>query len=185
MDNSSKKTEKTDITPYQKQMMIFFFKCIASELSKTIIFLIVFSLWGLTKEFWAALFFMMLYRTSSGGLHCKSYFSCLALSFLILFLAITMGVHLPISLWFLLPSTLIMAIFAYHFSPVQAPTRPPLAHHLVKRAKKRTFISIMIFLVLAIFFPKSVYIGIGFWLLVLHDVQLYIANIIRRCRKDV
>ncbi|MBO5413016.1 MAG: hypothetical protein J6A29_01695, partial [Clostridia bacterium] len=60
------------------------------------------------------------------------------------------------------------------------PTRPPLEERLVKRAKKRTFISIMIFLVLALIFPKSVYIGIGFWLLVFHDVQLYIANIIRR-----
>ena len=168
------------MTPYQKKMMIFFFKCIGSELSKTAIFFFIFSLMGLASEFWSALFFMMLYRTSSGGLHCKSYLSCLALSFLILFSGVMLGIYVPVSLLIIVPATLIMAVIAYYLSPVQAPTRPPLEERLVKRAKKRTFISIMIFLVLALIFPKSVYIGIGFWLLVLHDVQLYIANIIRR-----
>ena len=91
-----------------------------------------------------------------------------------------LGIYVPVSLLIIVPATLIMAVIAYYLSPVQAPTRPPLEERLVKRAKKRTFISIMIFLVLALIFPKSVYIGIGFWLLVLHDVQLYIANIIRR-----
>ncbi|MBP3621225.1 MAG: accessory gene regulator B family protein, partial [Lachnospiraceae bacterium] len=85
MKDATCQTEKVEMTPYQKKMMIFFFKCIGSELSKTAIFFVIFSLMGLASEFWAALFFMMLYRTSSGGLHCKSYLSCLALSFLILF----------------------------------------------------------------------------------------------------
>lgn len=180
MKDATCQTEKVEMTPYQKKMMIFFFKCIGSELSKTAIFFVIFFLIGLASEFWAALFFMMLYRTSSGGLHCKSYLSCLALSFLILFSGVMLGIYVPVGLLIIVPATLIMAVIAYYLSPVQAPTRPPLEERLVKRAKKRTFISIMIFLVLALIFPKSVYIGIGFWLLVLHDVQLYIANIIRR-----
>lgn len=185
MKDTTIKAEKVEMTPYQKKMMIFFFKCIASELSKTLIFFLIFYALGLAGRFWEALFFMMLYRTSSGGLHCKSYLSCLALSFVIIFSGVFLGIHIPVSIYVLIPVTLVLAIIAYTLSPVQAPTRPPLEERLVQRAKKRTFISIMIFLIIGCIFPDKPLTGIGFWLLVLHDVQLYIAYQIRRYRKDV
>lgn len=177
--------ENKELTPYQKKMLIFFFKCIGSELSKTAIFLIIFTFLGLTSEFWAALFFMMLYRTSSGGLHCKSYLSCLTMSFFILFSGIMLGTRISVELKIIIPSTLIMAAIACYLSPVQAPTRPPLEEHLVRRAKRRTFISIMIFLITACFFPKTAYAGIGFWFLILHDIQLCAAYLLRRYKKNV
>lgn len=161
-------------------MLIFFLKCMASEFSKIFIFSIVFYILGLSREFCVALFFMMLYRTSSGGLHCKTYLSCLSLSFLILLSGILLGIYIHMDFLIKIPLTIIMAIVGYLLSPVQAPTRPPLEKRLVRRAKRRTFISIMIFLCLLCIFTTYRYTNIGFWLLVLHDLQLIIAYQIRR-----
>ena len=183
MRDTAYKTEKRELTAYEKKMLIFFLKCMASEFSKTFIFSIVFSILGLSREFWAALFFMMLYRTSSGGLHCKTYLSCLSLSFLILLSGILLGIYIHINPAFKIPMTLAMAAVGYFLSPVQAPTRPPLEDRLVMRARQRTFMAIMVFFVLLCITPTRRYTNIGFWLLVLHDVQLIIAYQIRRLKK--
>lgn len=180
MNGAVAREEKRELTAYEKKLLVFFLKCIGSELSKIIIFSIIYYLLGLSLEFLAALFFLMLYRTSSGGLHCHSYLSCLCVSFIILSSGIALGVyvHLPIAI--VVVTTPVMAVFGYLLSPVQAKTRPPLEERLVLRAKRRTFFSIMFYLVLLFVFSLNLYTNIGFWLLVLHIVQLYIAKMLRR-----
>ncbi len=185
MSDATCQAKKQELTPYEKKLMMFYVKAMISEISKTIIFAIIFYAMGLLREFGAALFFLLLYRTSSGGLHCKTYLGCLFLSFGFFFLGMLLGIYIWVPIYIIIPATLILAVSAYLLSPVQAPTRPPLEESLIKKAKQQTIIKISIFLILACLFSNNVYICIGFWLLVLHVLQLYIAYQIRRCRKDV
>ena len=180
MNNVMTTEEKRELTPYEKKLLIFFLKCIASELSKIVIFSIIFSILGLTKEFISALFFLMIFRTSSGGIHCHSYLGCLCVSFLILSsgMALGMFVYLPISIMIILTITIKNII--YRLAPVQSKTRPPLEERLVLKAKRRSSMSVVLYLILLVVCGLNTFTNIGFWLLVLHIVQLYIANKIRR-----
>lgn len=180
MSTKSPSKEKTELTEYEKEVLIFFAKAFASEISKIIMFALIFNAVGLLPEFWSSLFFLMLYRTSSGGLHCKTYWGCFALSFSILLASILLGGNVFPPLWLIYVSSMMMCFVAYKLSPIQAATRPPLEEHLKLKAKKRTVFSIIIFLIILTIQHLNVYTNIGFWLLVLHIVQLIIANKIRR-----
>ena len=80
MNTTPLKKENEELTPYEKQVIIFGLKCVGSELSKILIFSIIFSHLGFFFEFLIALSFMMLYRTTSGGLHFHSYIICFCVS---------------------------------------------------------------------------------------------------------
>lgn len=168
------------LTNYEKRVIIFFLKGIASELSKIIIFSILFYFLNLSYEFFVALFFLMLYRTSSGGLHCRTYIGCFFVSFLILSSGILLGITIFIPFYVMIIISLLMTVFGYILSPVQAKTRPPLESDMKKKAKQKTVYSITLYVILLCLFPTSTCTNIGFWLLVLHIGQLYIANKIRR-----
>ena len=183
MNTTPLKKEYEELTPYEKQVIIFGLKCVGSELSKILIFSIIFSHLGFFFEFLIALSFMMLYRTTSGGLHFHSYIICFCVSFLFLFLSINLAVHLPVPYSLRILIAIFCCFAGYALSPVQAPSRPPLEASLKKRGKKRVFLLLCLFLLFSIISSHTVYANIGFYVTVIHILQLLVAYIYVPYRK--
>lgn len=171
MDNSDE---------FKKALQIFYIKAFASEFSKIIIFFILFKTLKLEKEFFTALFFLFLFRTNSGGIHCNHYLSCLILSLFILIFDILLGVKFFIPKFCMIFICIMSGTICFILSPIQARTRPPATKTLIKKAKSRTLLIIILFILLLIFNDVSTFTNIGFWMLVVHTFQLILAHIMLR-----
>lgn len=165
---------------YQKKLREYYIKAFVSEVSKIIIFLIIFLVLDLVKEYFIALLALMLLRNHGGGLHFKHYISCLAVSFLFLFLSIQLALtcqpgHLIISF-----SILICAALGYVLVPVTSSNRPPATEQQKKHSKRNTLLIILTFFILICVCPLNLYVYIGFWTTVLHILQLIIAHMVQQ-----
>lgn len=182
MTNLACSTQKKNSSGYEKELLHYFIKCISSELSKIVIFSFIFYQLHLLPEFGAALLFLLLFRSCSGGLHCKNYISCLFVSFCVLFAGIRLGQTVTLPKSILLISTVILELCTYRLSPVLSSQRPPATESIIKHAKQRTLIiSILLFFSLC-FFQLNHYLNIGFWLFAINTLQLFTAYMIRRCQ---
>lgn len=160
---------------YEKLVITFFIKGTLSDFSKILIFFFIFYLMKLQREFCWSLFFLILFRTFSGGIHCKSYLSCLLLSFAILSSEIFLGIS------FYLPKTIslfiyiLCSIITCYITPVISTSRPPLTTNVRKKAKLKEATILIIFFILLMLYPSCRFYNIGFWSLILHTIQLFIA----------
>lgn len=165
---------------YEKKLIRYWAACLLSEGSKIIIFTIIFSCWNKLPEFGTALLCLFLFRSCTGGLHCKSYFSCLCLSFFILSSGIFMGETVFFPKHLILILTAVMGVCSYGLSPILSLNRPPATPAIIKHARRRTLtVSILLFVFLWIFSGNR-YWNIGFWLFVINTLQLFTAYMIRR-----
>lgn len=165
---------------YEREIAIFYLKGLFYDLSKIIIFYIFFSLFKVTNYFWYALLFLILFRSSSGGIHCKSYLGCLAVSLLVLSFSIILGSNyfipkIPTNL-----ITLLLGIVTIYFTPVISSSRPKPSATLIRQAKIRSLFCLVILLSLIYFAHNKIFTNIGFWSFVIHSFQLSLAHILRR-----
>ncbi len=170
---------KTELTKYEKALLLFYLKGILSDLSKTLIFFFIFYILGLHKEFLWGVFFLIIFRVYSGGIHCKTYFRCLLLSFVILFSGIMLGMYLILPKYLMIVLSVICSIVICLLSPVLAPTRPVLAKEAVNSAKLKEGVIVGVFTLALSLIDTNMTINIGLWFLVLHSIQLTIAYIRR------
>ena len=56
----------------------------------------------------------------------------------------------------------------------------PLSDRLVKRVKVQAFLIIFIYLTLTYIVPENPYITVGFWVIILHTMQLVTARILKK-----
>ena len=175
MDTNSTAKKKA-LTDYEKKLLAFYGIGFLCESTKVAIYFVIFHFLGLTKEFFAALIFMAVLRTSGGGLHFKHYLSCLFASFLLLGLAMLGGMYILLPFPVMLILSLGCLIAAYMLVPIQAPTRPDATEQLIQSSKRHTAIKILLIIALICIRPKNLYVNIGFWTLVIHVVQLAIAK---------
>lgn len=167
---------------YEKKLIRYWAACILSEGSKIIIFTIIFYCWNKLPEFGMALLFLFLFRSCTGGLHCKSYFSCLCLSFFILLSGILLGEAIFLPRYLILILIAVLGICSYGLTPILSVNRPPATPAIIKHARKRTLIVSILLFVLLWMFSGSRYWNIGFWLFVINTIQLFTAYMIRRWR---
>ncbi len=165
----------TNLNKREKALLLFYLKGTLSDLSKALIFFILFFLLGFHREFAWGLFFFVSFRVYSGGIHCKTYFLCLVLSLLLLSSGIFLGSLLflpkPVSTC----CSMLCGIITCILSPIQAPTRPTPSKDFIRTVKIKEAIIICIFVVAHISTTTNKPVNIGFWLLVIHTIQLYIA----------
>lgn len=97
---------------------------ILSDVSKLIIMGIFFILTDYFFQYLAAIATLLVLRTCTGGLHFKHYFSCLALSFFLLYIGICQlpKILLPRPLYFVL--LLLCILINYLFAPIVSSYRP-------------------------------------------------------------
>jgi len=165
---------------YEKRLQKYYLQCFISEFSKILIFLFIFMVLHLTKEYFTALLFLMVLRAHGGGLHFNHYISCLFVSFSFLFTAIILAITVTPSRFFLCIAVLICILPGYLLVPITSTNRPEATPEQVKRSKRNTLYILSVIFIMMCICPLTTYIYIGFWTVLLHIFQLMIAYFIRR-----
>lgn len=158
--------------------MVIFKYLVLSFLSETSKLLILALLFHRKIEIFAFSVLVLLFlRTTTGGLHCKKYWSCFLVSFGYLFLCIDILpiLELPKSVQMIV--LLICSVVTYYIGPVVSKTRPQPTSQKRQRLKLQAFVVIFGYLIVLYILPESSYITSGFWIVVLHAIQLSFAEL--------
>lgn len=163
---------------YQVAVLQFIAKTLASEISKLLIMGFIFK--DRLGIYAVAVTVMIFLRTATGGLHCKTYISCFLVSFTYMFLAIMVMPMIPVNKVFQLILLFVCMLCNYYVGPVTSTVHLPLRDGLVKRVKIQAFLFIFFFIVITYIVPENPYITVGFWVIILHTLQLVAARIIKK-----
>ncbi len=169
----SGKTKKSETM--EPEMVIFRYLALTflSESSKLIVLGFIFH-----KEIELYLFSVLvlfLLRSATGGMHCKRYWSCFLMSFTYLFLCINVLPMIELPKSAMLAILLLCCIVTYYIGPVISADRPRLTSVQCHRRKIQVFFVIFFYMIFMYILPESSYVVSGFWIVVLHAVQLSFA----------
>ncbi|MGN0155935.1 MAG: accessory gene regulator B family protein [Lachnospiraceae bacterium] len=159
---------------YQIGQLEYLFKTIFSEISKLVIFAVIFR-----RElglYCFAVSIMCILRSVTGGLHCKTYITCLLSSFIYLYLCIALLPQFYINKLFQLIILFFCMIAVYLVGPVTSVYRLPLPQKTVQKVRASSFLLIFFYLIAVYILPESPYMAAGFWVVVLHTLQLAAAK---------
>ena len=170
--------EKYHLSSYQIAQLAFLGKTLFSETSKMLIMGIIFQKYLLLYVF--ALFIMIILRCSTGGLHFYTYLGCLLTSIIYIWLAIILLPKILIPLNLKIVLLLICILVCYHIGPIPSKYRPPFSDDFIKRCKKTISYFIFLYTLILYIMPKSTYLTVGFWIIILHSLQLIAAKYIRK-----
>ena len=73
----------------------------------------------------------------------------------------------------------------YYIGPVTSAVRRPLQEKVIKRVRIQAFIIIFFYLTLTYILPETVYVTAGFWVVILHTLQLVAAKILKKGREKI
>lgn len=167
--------EKYQLSNYQIAQIAFLFKTLLSELSKMIVMGILFH--NQFTLYLFALFVMLFLRCSTGGLHFYTYWGCLACSIIYIGLALLVlpFIKVPTYLKLLL---LLICIFICNFvGPIVSKYRPTPSKELYTRGIKTTCMFIFVYSIALYMIPENKHLTVGFWIIILHSLQLIVAKI--------
>lgn len=170
--------EQYEFSDYQIAQLEYLAKTLASEFSKLLIMGIIFR--NELGIYIFAVSVMLLLRTATGGLHCKKYITCFLVSFSYMFLSLMVLPNIPVNKVFQLILLFICMLGNYYIGPVTSKVHAPLGDQLVKRVKIQAFLIIFFYLTLTYIIPENPYTVAGFWVIILHTLQLAIARIIKK-----
>jgi accessory gene regulator B len=108
-----------DYTEAEKKKIRYGLVCIFSDLYKTILFLFVFSIFSLTKEFILAFLPILLLRPFLGGYHAKDELACIFMSLFMLIISTFTGKLDIIPLYIQLFLIIILPLLALLMAPVR------------------------------------------------------------------
>ena len=171
---------ETVFTPYEVELIQYFFLCIAYEGSKFIIMLFFFRNLHLQNEFLTEIFVLITLRNFYGGIHFKHYLSCFAFTFGF----VVTGLLLAHLIFLNNDTQIIILLLALFISctikPITSSNRSPLS-----RKQEAVYhicgITIILLHILCFIFCKTFpYRNICFWVIVLHTLQLIVAKTITK-----
>lgn len=166
--------KKYNFTNYQIEQLKYLYIMSLSEISKFIILLVVFR--NDVYLYLSSIFILCCLRTSIGGLHCKTYLSCFMITFLFLYTGMILlpKIHLP--LLYQCPLLIICAIINYIIGPITACGHPKLTISDIKKSKQKVFTYISFYTILLCITPVNRFLQSGFWIIILHTLQLSTAK---------
>lgn len=167
--------EKYNLSNYQIAQLVFLLKTLSSELSKMLIMGILFH--KHLSLYLFALLIMLCLRCTTGGLHFYTYFSCLAASILYLWLAVVLLPNFILTKTFQLASLLLSLLTCYYCAPVPSKYRPEYSQSLINRCRNIVCSFIFIYTLILYIIPENQYLQVGFWVIILHSLQLLVAKI--------
>lgn len=170
--------EQYEFSDYQIAQLEYLGKTFLSEFSKLLIMGFFFR--KQLSVYLFAVVVMVLLRTATGGIHCRKYISCFLVTFSYLFLALTVLPVIPINKVFQLILLFLCMLCNYYIGPVTSQVHAALRNQLVKRVKIQAFLVIFFYLTLTYIIPENPYISAGFWIIILHTLQLAAARIIKK-----
>lgn len=160
---------------YQIAQLGYFFKTVLSEISKILIMGFIFR-----KEldvYCIAMLALCLLRTSTGGLHCKTYLGCLMASTTYMLLAITVLPAIPVNPLLKIVFMALCIPINYFVGPVTSDVRGPLKETVIKKGRIKAALFIFLFMIIMIMIPENKYSTPVFWITMIHTLQLIVARI--------
>ena len=160
---------------YQIAQLEFFFKTVFSEISQILIMSFLFR-----KEldvYFVALLSLCLLRTSTGGLHCKTYPGCLFASTVYMLLTIKLLPTVPVLLTIKIAAMLLCIPVNYLIGPVTSDVHMPLSEKVIQKGRFKSALFIAVYIVIIIGIPNSRYSATLFWITIIHTLQLIAAKI--------
>lgn len=170
--------EKYALSSYQIAQLEFLGKTLFSEISKIFIMGIVF--YNHLSIYFFALFIMIILRCNTGGLHFYTYIACLATSTLFLLLGINLLPNISVPLNVKLFLLLLCIITCYQIGPIPSKYRPAYSKQFIQKRKLSVSFFICIYTLVLYIIPESPYLIVGFWIIILHTLQLTVAKYTRK-----
>lgn len=160
---------------YEAKQLYYMIDVLFGELLKFIILTVFFALFGVLQAFLYALGALLVIRTLVGGLHFKTFRSCLifTLFFMVMILVSDHLFSVSDTGWWLgaIGSISIILIGA----PVQSKLRPPLSQNKKTVVKTLAIIWILSHLISHAYFVHP-YLSISYWVMIYVIVQLLIGK---------
>ncbi|MCL2055546.1 MAG: accessory gene regulator B family protein [Oscillospiraceae bacterium] len=167
--------KSTDYSEESLEEIRYVFLSLLSESQRLVLLSLIFGAFGLIKPFLLCLIALVFTRSQSGGLHCKTFWGCFFVSFMIFISAIVVLPGIAVSQTAFLLIMLLNIGICMMFAPVQSPNRPKMS------AKKRRKSKIITTASVAVIFAFLLLIGEKnspvFWIVFLQNIQLFIGGI--------
>ena len=165
-----------EFSNYQIAQIFYLFKTIFSEVSKVLILGFLFR--GRLSLYIFALFVMIFLRSFMGGLHFYTYLNCLLGSAIYLGLAIYVLPYISTALYWQISFLLLSILICNYIGPVTSKYRSDSCRkNFIKYKRLATVFILFYTLILYIMPENNVYLCVGFWVIMLHSLQLIIAKI--------
>ncbi|WZL74095.1 accessory gene regulator B family protein [Clostridiaceae bacterium 35-E11] len=168
-----------NLSDLQIKKIKFGLECFIGELTKFIIYIILFSMFSLTKYFLVAALFFCVPRTLAGGYHEETYWRCFITSLLIFTSIVFIGVNITLSfpIRFLLIAFIMVLMWMY--APVDHPNKPIIS---VQRRKRFRYLSLFVtalFIVISFLLPQK-YTTVTILALFVEAISLPMGEYIKR-----
>lgn len=170
--------DKYHMSNYQIAQLEFLGKTLFSETSKILIMGIMF--YKHLPIYFFALFIMIILRCNTGGMHFYTYIGCLITSTLFLLLGIMVLPNISVPLNVKLLLLLLCTITCYQIGPIPSKYRPAYSKQFIHKRKLSVSFFICIYTLILYIIPESPYLIVGFWIIILHTLQLIIAKYTRK-----
>ncbi len=167
-------------TDYQVKVFHYFIISIFSEISKFIIMGIFFYATGRLPYYLWGVCLLSLLRFYSGGLHCKTYMGCLFSSFAYMLMCVQLLPSFSVSRLLQLILLSAAVIIAYHIAPIPSVYRPTPTEEKTRQCKLQLFIIIFLYSILVFICPQNLFMLTGFWVIIIHTMQLIAAYLKKR-----
>ena len=171
---------KTVFTPYELELLHYFYLCIAYEGSKFIVMLFFFRTLQLQNEFLTEIFVLLTLRNFYGGIHFKHYLSCFAFTFGFIATGLLLAHYFFLNNAAQIVILLLSLIISCIIKPVASSNRPPLSE---KQEAVYHICGISILLLHIAFFISCKtfpYRNICFWLLFYIHCSLLLQKLLRK-----
>ena len=164
-----------NFTDYQVAQLAHLTKTLLAELSKLIIMGILF-----IKDlplYIAAIIMLLLMRTSTGGLHCKTYLTCLLSSCAYMFICIKLLPMIPLPIIVQITTLPLCMAANYKYGPVTSDIHMPLTELNKEKGRLRALLIIFTFSMVMSVIPDNKYLIVCYWVIIVHSLQLVYAKI--------
>lgn len=167
-------------TDYQIAQIRYTVVSLLSEISKLILMGLFFAYTGHFLQYLVSVTVLSALRTCTGGLHFKHYTSCLAVSFVLIYLSVSQLPYIPMirSLYFLCLLTCVL--INYRYAPIVSCYRPTPSGVRIQKSKQQSFLIITAYALILFVLPITPYLITGFWIIMLQSLQLIIAKFIKK-----
>jgi len=165
---------------FEIQQIRYALTSILSDISKIVIMGFFFFYIHRILSYLVAISILLVLRTRTGGLHFQHYISCLAISFLILFLAIEILPRISFGIHHYIFFSFLSVLINLSCAPIVSNYRPAPSRVQKRKAKKQALFIISIYTLISILFSNSLYIITGFWIIQLQSLQLFVARILTK-----
>ncbi|MGE4284716.1 MAG: accessory gene regulator ArgB-like protein [Clostridia bacterium] len=163
--------EKPELSDLQLRTIQFGLECLLGEVTKIIIYSIVFSLLSLTDQFITAMIFFTTIRLVAGGYHEDTYWRCFFTSLGLFTVIIGAGVYLPIGLDIKMIMFMMALVLMWVYAPVDHPNKPIIS---ATRRRRFKYISVSITILMGVigFLLPEMYSGTAMTAILIEAVSL-------------